>query len=86
MRGMLRALCVLWPSFLAACALEMLVFGLVDPGDLHWPVAGGRVSRQAVYAMGFFAFWAATAASSALTAMLIKTPPLESELTRTPSD
>lgn len=86
MKGMLRALCVLWPSFLAACALEMLVFGLVDPGDLHWSVAGGPVSRQAVYAMGFFAFWAATAASSALTAMLIKTPPLESELTHTPSD
>ena len=42
MKGMLRALCVLWPSFLAACALEMLVFGLVDPGDLHWPVAGIR--------------------------------------------
>jgi hypothetical protein len=86
MRGLLRAMCVLWPSFLAACALEMLVFGLVDPGDLHWPVAGGPVSRQAVYAMGFFAFWAATAASSALTAMLIKAPPQEPELRRTPSD
>ena len=86
MKGLLRAMCVLWPSFLAACVLEMLVFGLVDPGDLHWSAAGGPVSRQAVYAMGFFAFWAATAASSALTAMLIKTPPLPQELRRTPSD
>jgi hypothetical protein len=86
MKGVLRLMCVLWPSFLAACALEMLVFGLVDPGDLHWPVAGGAVSRQAVYALGFFAFWAATAASSALTAMLIGTPPLPQELRRTPSD
>jgi hypothetical protein len=86
MKGLLRAMCVLWPSFLAACALEMLVFGLVDPGDLHWPAASGPVSRQAVYAMGFFAFWAATAASSALTAMLTRTPPLPQALRRTPSD
>lgn len=89
MNGVLRLLSVLWPSFLAACALEMLVFGLIDPGAIHWPIAGGPASRQAVYAFGFFAFWAATTASSALTAMLVRPPPApvqDQEISRTPSD
>ncbi|WP_137916830.1 hypothetical protein [Hydrogenophaga sp. 2FB] len=66
---------IAWPAFLLAAVLEMLVFAMVDPSDLHW--RGGRpveASRQAVYTMAFFVFWAVTAASSALTLWLISKP------------
>ena len=31
-----RALCILWPAFVMAGVLEMLVFALVDPAGLRW--------------------------------------------------
>jgi hypothetical protein len=48
---------ILWPSFLAACLLEALVFSMVDPGQLHWPGGIGTPSNRAIYTVGFFAFW-----------------------------
>lgn len=63
---------IAWPAFLLASVLEMVVFAMVDPGDLHW--FGGQPlgwSRQAVYTVAFFVFWAVTAASSALSLVLI---------------
>lgn len=68
------ALQVLWPAFLMAGVLEVLVFALVDPSDLQWP--GGapiEASRQAIYTLAFLAFWAVTAAASAFTALLLCT-------------
>ena len=70
------ALQVLWPAFLMAGVLEMLVFALVDPTLLQWP--GGapiEASRQAIYTLAFLAFWAVTAAASAITALLLCTGP-----------
>ena len=66
---------VLWPAFLVACALEGLVFGVVDPADLRWGSEGLGVSRQAVYAICFFAFWAASALAAALAVQLVSSPP-----------
>ena len=63
---------IAWPAFLLASVLEMVVFAMVDPGDLHW--FGGQPlgwSRQAVYTVAFFVFWTVTAASSALSLVLI---------------
>jgi hypothetical protein len=65
---------VAWPAFLAAAVLEMVVFAMVDPSDLHWHGQPLDWSRQAVYTLAFFAFWAVTLASSALTVVLIRTP------------
>lgn len=65
---------VAWPAFLSACVLELIVFATVDPRDLHWFGQPLALSRQGVYTMSFFAFWAVTAVSSALTALL-GTPP-----------
>jgi hypothetical protein len=48
---------ILWPSFLAACLLEGLVFAVVDPAQLHWPDQVGSLSSQAIYTLAFFAFW-----------------------------
>jgi hypothetical protein len=59
-----------WPSFLMAGVLEMLVFAVVDPSELHW--RGGVLdwSRPAVYTLSFFLFWAVIAVSSALSVWL----------------
>ena len=64
---------VAWPSFLAACLLEAAVFAVVDPLDLSW--GGGPLgwSRQAVYTVAFFVFWAACLGAS-LTATLMVRP------------
>lgn len=48
---------ILWPSFLAACLLEFMVFAIVDPADLHWPSHIGPASARAIYTVAFFVFW-----------------------------
>ncbi|KWT94111.1 MULTISPECIES: hypothetical protein [unclassified Variovorax] len=63
---------ILWPAFLLASAAELLVFALVDPSDLHWRGEAIGLSRQAVYAAGFFIFWVLATGSSALTLLLTK--------------
>ena len=59
-----------WPAFLAACVLELIVFALVDPHDLHWAGDALELSRQAVYTAAFFAFWAISAVACAVTLVL----------------
>ena len=61
---------IVWPAFIAACAMEMLVFGLFDPHDLRWFGQDLEISAEAAYTLAFFAFWAVTGASSWLTVTL----------------
>lgn len=61
---------VAWPAFLTACGLELLVFALIDPQDLHWSGHPLGWSRQGVYTVAFFVFWGICMVSSALTAVL----------------
>ena len=68
---------ILWPAFLLACAMELLVFALVDPSDLNWGGEALRMSRQGVYTVAFFLFWGMAAASSAFTALLAMPPSRE---------
>lgn len=70
----LKFMGVLWPAFLAACLLELLVFALVDPQDLHWSGQPLGISRTGVYSVAFFAFWAISAVASTLTLLLGKSP------------
>lgn len=65
-----RIMWIVWPSFLMACLLEILVFAMVDPQDLHWFGQAVQLSRQGIYTVAFFAFWLVTLLSSALTALL----------------
>lgn len=64
---------VLWPSFLGAGVATMVFFAFVDPVALHdisfpeW-----NMSRSAGYSIGFFMFWAVTAASSLGTWLLLR--------------
>ena len=69
-----RMMWIAWPAFLVAGLLEMLVFGLVDPEDLHWFGHSLALSRQGVYTLAFFAFWALTMLSSGLTTLLSMSP------------
>ena len=77
MTGSRQLIGVLWPAFLLACAIEILVFAMVDPSDLHWGGDALRMSRQGIYTVAFFVFWAMAAASSAFTALLAMPPPRE---------
>jgi len=66
-----RALLILWPAFVMAGVLEMLVFVVVDPTSLNWfgtePL---QWSSSAVYSVTFLIFWAMIATSGAITALL----------------
>jgi hypothetical protein len=69
-----RLMWVLWPAFLAAGVTEVLVFALVDPQEIHWAGQPLSWSREAVYTVAFFLFWAIAIASNGLTALLSMTP------------
>ncbi|MBC7955540.1 MAG: hypothetical protein H7Y33_06700 [Cytophagales bacterium] len=68
-----RALQILWPAFLMAGVLEVLLFAVVDPSDLQW-FGGPPIDwpRQAIYTVTFLIFWGVLAVSGALTVMLIR--------------
>lgn len=66
-----RALSILWPAFLTAGVLEMLVFAVVDPHEMRW--FGGSLigwSPLTIYSVTFLMFWGAVATAGALTALL----------------
>jgi len=68
---MRRTMQILWPAFVAAGVLEMLVFAVIDPADLRW-FGGAPIgwSAQAVYTVTFLMFWAAIATAGAVSALL----------------
>ncbi len=71
-----QALMILWPAFVMAGVLEMLVFAVVDPGELRWFGADPiEWSRSTVYSVSFFIFWGVIAISAAITALLEEPPP-----------
>lgn len=72
--GTQRWMWILWPAFLVAGVLEMLVFAMVDPQDLHWFGQPVTMSREGIYTLAFFVFWGIAAASSALTTLLSMLP------------
>ena len=61
---------ILWPSFLVGAVANAMFFTVFDPADLHafWePLPAQRIAS---YTLGFFAFWAIGACSSAFTCFL----------------
>ena len=70
MNGLRQLAGVLWPSFLVACCMEVLVFALVDPVNTFCGADALRMSRQGIYTGAFFVFWLMAAASSACTLLL----------------
>ena len=55
-------------------ARAALVFGMFDPQDMHWFGYQMPLSRQGVYTVSFFVFWALTIVSSSLTTLLSISP------------
>lgn len=66
-----RALAVLWPAFLGAGVLEMLVFAHVDPAALH-DISGHRLELDptTLYSLAFLAFWVVIGAACVMTQLL----------------
>lgn len=70
-----RLLTILWPAFLMAGVLEMLVFAVIDPNDMTWfGIAPIDWPRQAIYTISFLIFWFVIATAGALTALLEANP------------
>ena len=66
-----RVLLILWPAFVMAGVLEMLVFAVVDPSALHWFGSDTiEWSRSAVYSVTFLIFWGVISLSGAITQYL----------------
>jgi hypothetical protein len=66
-----RALMIVWPAFVMAGVLEMLVFAVVDPDSLHWfGVEPLHWTRSAVYSVTFLIFWLVVSTSAAITHLL----------------
>lgn len=65
-----RLMWIVWPAFLAAGVMEMLVFAAFDPHDMLWLGQGVELSRTAIYTLAFFAFWAVFVAAGYLTVLL----------------
>lgn len=69
-----RMMWIAWPAFLMACVLDVLVFSMVDPQDLHWFGQPIEMSRQGAYTVAFFVFWVIAMVSSGLTTLLSMSP------------
>ena len=69
-----RLMWILWPAFLMAGVLEVLVFAMVDPHDIQWFGAPLEWSREAIYTAAFFVFWSVTTVSGGLTTLLAMSP------------
>jgi hypothetical protein len=69
-----RLMWIVWPAFLMAGVLEMLVFAVVDPQDMQWFGSPLDMSRQAIYTIAFFVFWGIAVVSSGLTTLLAMSP------------
>ena len=65
-----RLMWIIWPAFLVAGLIEVMVFAVVDPRDLQWFGHPLTMSRQSFYTLAFFAFWILTMGASALTTLL----------------
>lgn len=65
---------VIWPAFMVAAALEMMVFAVLDPQALSLFGEPVDWSRTAVYAITFFIFWLMFMLSSGITVLLSRTP------------
>lgn len=64
---MRRIIQVLWPSFIVAGAMDIILFTLFDPMAMNYQDSPLFKTRLGAYSVVFFLFWLFCAASSALT-------------------
>ena len=63
---------ILWPAFLIAGVLEMVVFALVDPASFS--VGGWAPDARTVYSLSFFVFWGLVATASGISHVMMRQP------------
>jgi hypothetical protein len=66
----LHAAQILWPAFVIAGVLEMVVFSWVDPGLLR--LGQWQPDVQTTYSLAFLVFWALVAVSSLMSHWMMK--------------
>jgi hypothetical protein len=69
----LHAAQILWPAFMAAAVMEMVVFSWVDPSGLRW--GSWQPDSQTTYSLSFLVFWAVIAAASLISHWMMKATP-----------
>lgn len=60
-----------WPSFLVAAMAAAIIFTFIAPEDILLLGNSIEASSTAIYTVGFFALWAVSALSSALTMLTL---------------
>jgi hypothetical protein len=68
-RRMLHVAQILWPAFLVAGVLEMVVFSWVDPGLLR--LGTWQPDIMTAYSLSFLVFWGLVAFASGMTHWLM---------------
>lgn len=67
---MLHAAQIMWPAFLVAGVLEMLVFAWVDPSQLQ--LGAWQPDSKTAYSLAFFAFWGLITTASLMSHWMMK--------------
>lgn len=66
----LHAAQILWPAFIIAGILEMLVFAWVDPSTVVFP--GIPLDEKGIYSVSFLVFWGFVSVAALLSHWLIR--------------
>lgn len=64
------AIGILWPAFLVAAMATGLTFAIIDPTEIAFFGKHVALTREAMYTLGFLAFWFFCALSGLLTLYL----------------
>lgn len=65
-----RWIWIVWPAFLMAAIMELVVFAFVDPLNVQWLGSSLEWSRSAIYTAAFFAFWLVSIIGALMTTVL----------------
>jgi len=74
----LHAAQILWPAFMAAAVMEMVVFSWVDPSSMRW--GAWQPDSQTTYSLSFLVFWAVIAGASLISHWMMKVGPETEDL------
>ncbi len=66
----LHAAQILWPAFLAAAIMEIVVFSWVDPSTMRW--GSWQPDSQTAYSLSFLVFWAVITVASLISHWMMK--------------
>jgi hypothetical protein len=68
----LHAAQILWPAFLVAGILEMVVFSWIDPSVIH--LGAWQPDAQTTYSLAFFVFWTLISVASYMSHWMMAAP------------